>query len=75
MENNRQTLRNLIKSGRSMDDVEALFRRGMVNEPVMARFERLFIWGTATEHYQTRHVPFARWNARRETIATAIRKL
>lgn len=69
----REQLREGIRAGWSMDLAETYYRRGVIGEAVYIRFERLWIWSTATEHQRTRFVPLARWSARRERIRRAVR--
>lgn len=68
VESTRQTVRTMIKSGRSMDDAERLFRQGIITQTALERFERIFAWATAIDHPLTRNVPLPRWQARRERI-------
>lgn len=71
----RDQLRTGIRAGWSMDQAETYHRRGIISEAAFARFERLWVWSTATEHFRTRHVPLARWSARRERIRHAVSTL
>ena len=72
---NRHMLRQLIRNGHSMENVDRLANLGLINMAVWARFHRLWAWSTATEHPLTRHVPLARWIARREKIREIVKKI
>jgi len=71
----RQELRIALHAGRTMEMVDQAFRRGQMGHKAYARYQRLWIWGTATEHPRTRNVPLKRWGDRRERIRRAVRSL
>ena len=69
----REQFRNAIACQWSMNHAEAMWRSGRMREQALERFERIFAWGTATEHPKTNHVPLERWKTRRERIHRAIK--
>lgn len=71
----REELRLALRAGESMNDAERNYRRSLMSAGAFNRFERLYIWGTATEHPRTRGVTLQRWSSRRERIRRAVRTL
>lgn len=71
----RQEVRIAINSGHSMDAMESAFRQGRISEKAFRRYERLWIWGTATEHPKTKGVLIKRWGDRRARIRQAVKNM
>lgn len=72
---NRHSIRDLIRSGYSMDDVDRMARVGVINPEVRDRYERLWAWSTATAHPLINGASLERWRARRDRIIRAIRNM
>lgn len=71
----RHSLRGLIRSGYSMDDVDRMERVGVITPEVRDRYERLWAWSTATAHPLIDNASLERWRARRDRIIRAIRNM